>query len=240
MTPPLALPRPAASHAVRARLLLLVIDPEPATAELLYRQLNGRQVDVVLTDDPADGLFRAGGLLPDAVLAAADVPPMRGAEIARTLNARAGIPTIIGVDTDADAKDALACGAHGCVGRPYRTREVLTLLRGIAPDTPADFPPAVRTGALRLDPAAHEVRMHGRRITMPMREFELLHLLMQHPGRVLTRQQICQLLWSAQGETSNTLTVHVRRLRKRLGDDPANPRIIVAVRGLGYRFEPPA
>ncbi|WP_422770635.1 winged helix-turn-helix transcriptional regulator [Plantactinospora sp. WMMC1484] len=226
---------------VRARFLLLIVDPDPASTAVFVAALQDRQIDVVCTDDPADAMLQAGALLPDAVLTAADVPPLRGSVIARALHERASIPTIVGVGEHdgAEASLALARGATACVARPYRVAEILHILRSISPDTKADFRVAIEAGALRLDPAAFDVRLHGQRVELPLREFQLLHLLMLHAGRVVTRTQIYQLVWSRDGETSNTLNVHIRRLRTRLGDDPKDPTIIVSVRGIGYRLDPP-
>lgn len=239
-SPTVVLYRPSVVRPPRPRLLLLVIDPAPAAAEL-GRDLLDEPVDVIVTADPADGLLQAGILLPDAVLTAAQVPPMSGSAIARALHDRVRIPTFVGLEAADDEgvqRAMMAAGATACVERPYRSREILTALRSLSPD-PADFAPPVEVGALRLDPGAHEVHLRGHRIDMPMREFELLHLLMCHAGQVLSRTQIQHLLWSADEVTSNTLTVHVKRLRARLGDDPTAPHIITAVRGLGYRLDAP-
>ncbi|MEO3745343.1 response regulator transcription factor [Plantactinospora sp. B5E13] len=233
--------RPLAPRTVRARFLLLIVDPDVTAAKTVAAALQDRQIDVVCTDDPADALLQAGALLPDAVLTAADVPPMRGSAIARALHSRSCIPTLVGVGEHdgPEASLALANGATACVPRPYRIGDILPILRAISPDTAADFHAPMQVGALRLDPAAVEVRFHGRRVDLPMREFQLLHLLMLHAGRVVTRAQINQLVWSRDDEASNTLNVHIRRLRTRLGDDLRDPKIIVSVRGLGYRLDAP-
>jgi DNA-binding response OmpR family regulator len=222
----------------RARLLLLVIDPDTAGCRALQRELAARQVDVLVTDNPADGLLQAGTLLPDAVLAASDVPPMRGCEIARALYGRTGIPTIVGVapdDTD-EATRALAAGAMASVVRPYRLQQILPVLGSLPRG--ASAPEPVRVGRLLLDPAAHEVHIGDRRVDLPQREFDLLHMLMAHAGQVVSRQQIHRLLWNADGADSNTLAVHIKRLRDRLGKDRGNP-FITSVRGLGYRLDRP-
>lgn len=233
--------QPLTPRTVRARFLLLVVDPDLTGAEALSRQLHDRQIDVVVTDNPADGLLQAGALLPDAVLTAADVPPMRGSTIARALSSRTGIPTLVGVGIDDrnEGRIAVSSGARACVDRPYRMTQILPILQSISHDAPAELQPVIEVGKLRLDPAAHEVHLRGQRVDLPLREFELLHLLMLHAGRVLTRHQIHRIVWSQQAETSNTLSVHIKRIRARLGDDPRDPRIIVAVRGLGYRLDPP-
>jgi len=226
---------------IRARFLLLVIEPDAESQELLSTHLPQWQIDVIVTQDPADGLLQAGALLPDAVLTAAEVPPMRGSAIARTLIQRANIPTLVGVgECDGpEASLALAAGATACVARPYRVAEIVPILSAISPDTAAEFQAVLQVGALRLDPNAHEVHLRGERVHMPLREFELLHLLMLHAGRVVTRRQINQLVWSRGGGNSNTLSVHIRRIRKRLGEAAGAGPIIMSVRGMGYRLDPP-
>lgn len=233
-------PQPA-SRPVRARFLLLILDPDRDSAEVLANQLRTRQIDVITCTDAAEALVQAGALMPDAVIAAAMIHPIQGAGVARALQRRAAIPTLIGVGAQdgEQASAALGAGAYACVARPYRVAEILPLLRAISPDTAADIQPTIEAGALRLDPAAHEVYLHGHRIILPMREFQLLHLLLMHAGRVVTRHQIVQLVWAGEGEGSNTVNVHIRRLRARLGDDPKEPYIVVAVRGMGYRLDPP-
>jgi DNA-binding response OmpR family regulator len=221
---------------------VLVIDPDAAGSRALQRQLTPRQVDVVMTDHAADGLLRAGTLCPDAVLAAADVPPLRGCDIARALYERLAIPTIVGValDDTVGAAHALAAGAIATVARPYSVRQILTVLGSLASrGTPPPTALPVQIGRLRLDPAAHEVHVGDRRVDLPMREFELLHLLMAHAGQILSHRRIHRLLWNADGVPSNTLSVHIKRLRSRLGQNPGDP-VITSVRGLGYRLEAPS
>lgn len=231
----------AARPHVRARFLLLILDPNLEAAETLAAQLRLRQIDVICSSDPAEALIQAGALIPDAVLTAATIAPMDGASIARALSRRGAIPTLVGIGQDdgEHAGAALLAGARVCVPRPYRAADILPLLQGISPDTAAHIVPSIEVGRLVLDPAAHEVILRGRKVILPLREFQLLHLLMMHAGRVVTRHQISQLVWAGETEGSNTVNVHIRRLRARLGDDQKNPFIIVAVRGMGYRLDPP-
>ncbi|WP_127509122.1 winged helix-turn-helix transcriptional regulator [Actinoplanes solisilvae] len=232
--------RPTA-HVNRTRFLLIILDPDEEAGEQLVEALHERQVDAIAMTDPAEALLEVGALLPDAVLTAARVPPMTGAAIARALYAKACIPTLVAVGPDDgdEVARALAAGARACVSRPYRTADILHLLQSISPETATEFQAAIEVGALRLDPAKFEVCLHGEPIAMPLREFQLLQLMMQNAGRVLTRQQIHQLIWRRADESSNTLNVHIRRIRARLGDDPKHPSILVSVRGLGYRLDPP-
>jgi DNA-binding response OmpR family regulator len=168
------------------------------------------------------------------------LPRANAAALGRTLQIRAGIPTVVAVGDRGGEEARLALdGALACVARPYRLAELLPLLKSISPDPDPERRVALEVGALHLDPAAGQVRVRGREVGLALREFQLLHLLMLHAGRVVTRAQIRQLVWSRDDETSNTITVHIRRLRSRLGDDLADPKIIVSVRGIGYRLDPP-
>jgi DNA-binding response OmpR family regulator len=179
---------------------------------------------------------------PDAVLAAADVPSIELTAFVRALSRHSAIPVLVGVGGQhgPQAAAALAAGATACVARPYRTREVLAILSAIRTDTagPAEHP--LEAGGLRLDPGSLEVYLHDRPIRLPLREFKLLQLLMTHANRVVTREQIRSEVWNdREVDTSNTMTVHIQRLRARLADDPQHPSIILTVRGIGYRLIPP-
>lgn len=227
----------------RPRFLLVIADPDHDTAATLAAELQRHHVDIELCTDAADALLAAGSLRPDAVLVAAE---QRGGisctEIARVLHKRAGIPVVVGIGDGfgADAAAALAAGATACIARPYRMPELIPILRAIRPDTIGTLDPPIECGALQLDPATMEVRLHGRRIALPLREYQVLHFLMAHVDRVVTREQIYEAAWGEPArEGSNTLTVHIKRLRKRLDDDLRDPHIIVTVRQIGYRLIPP-
>jgi DNA-binding response OmpR family regulator len=224
--------------------LLLVADPDTGASTALAGDLGAHQVRAILCADGADALLLAGSERPDAVLAAAKLPTIDGATLVRTLASRTGIPVVIGIgDGDGPAAAvALAAGAAACVAHPYRLRELLPILRAIRPDSlpplaPPPEPP-LNVGVLRLDPASLEVHLRGRTIRMPLRELRLLQLLMANAGRVVTRDQIRRSVWNGM-PGSNTITVHVQRLRHRLGDDHQDPTLILTVRGVGYRLIPP-
>jgi DNA-binding response OmpR family regulator len=224
----------------RQRSLLLIVDPDDTVAGIA-EQIRAYDIDVVVCPDPVEALVRAGSLRPDAVLAAANLRPLDSATIVQVLTKRSGIPVVLGVGDDDGqfAAAALAAGAAACVARPYRPQEVLPILRAIRPDDVITEPP-LEVGGLRLDPAALQVSLHGRSVRLPMREFRLLHLLMANAERVVTRERIRAEIWSSStADTSNTVTVHIQRLRHRLGDDPTHPSIIQTVRGVGYRLDPP-
>jgi DNA-binding response OmpR family regulator len=226
------------SRSIRSEtLLVLIADADADTSARLADELADHGVTALVCADGAEALLVAGAEHPDAVLAAAALPTVDGAAMARALRARTTIPVVVGVgDSDGPlAVEALAAGAAACVAHPYRLPELLPILRGIRPEGVLEPAPVLECGALRLDAASLEVHVDGRPIRMPMRELRLLQLLMTHADRVVTRDQIRDAVWGgAMG--SNTLTVHVQRLRQRLGDDQLDPRLIITVRGVGYRL----
>jgi len=220
--------------------LLLIADSDVDESHQLAEVLAEHQVTAIVCADGAEALLAAGAEHPDAVLAAATLPTIGGAALTRALSARTSIPVVVGIgDADgAAAVEALAAGATACVAHPYRLRELLPILRAIRPDGLVEPEPALEAGGLRLDPSSLEVSLHGRLVRMPMRELRLLQLLMAHADRVVTREQIRDSVWGG-APGSNTITVHVQRLRQRLGDDQVDPRVILTVRGVGYRLVPP-
>ena len=220
--------------------LLLIADSDIAQSTVLATTLAEHQVTAIVCADGAEALLATGAEHPDAVLATATLPTVGGAALTRAVSARTSIPVVVGIGgADGDvAAEALAAGATACVAHPYRIRELLPILRAIWPEGLAEPEPTLEVGGLRLDPAALEVSLHGRRVRMPMRELRLLQLLMVHADRVVTREQIRKGVWGG-APGSNTITVHVQRLRHRLGDDQDDPRVIQTIRGVGYRLVPP-
>jgi DNA-binding response OmpR family regulator len=225
----------------RERFLLLVVD-EAVFVDELGRELDARQVDVVVCPDSAEGLLKVGTLKPNAVLAAAELRPVDSPTFVRVLREASDIPIVIGVGNGdgSMAAGVLAAGATACVARPYRPVEVLPILRSIGPDSLVGTEPTIQVGGLRLDPTAQEAYLNNQRIYLPMRECLLLRLLMRNADRLVTREQIIAAVWPNNGAgSSNTVNVHIQRLRARLNDDPHNARIIQTVRKKGYRLVPP-
>jgi DNA-binding response OmpR family regulator len=227
----------------RSRFLLLVADPDRDVADELASELARHHVDVEVCIGAADALVAAGTLQPDAVLVAAEPGDLTGAEVVQVLAKRTNIPLLVGIgDGQGDqAGAALASGATACIARPYRLNELIPIMKSIRPDSIGVLEPPIVCGALRLDPATLEVHLYGRSIRLPLREYELLRFLMIHADRVLTPEQIYRTVWGRSGgHRSNTLAVHIKRLRVRLGDNQENPHIIRTVRGVGYRLIPPS
>jgi DNA-binding response OmpR family regulator len=232
--------RPPSLEASRAEFLLLVADPDVEGCAELMEALADHQVSALACADGAEALLVAGAEHPDAVLVTASLPTLGGAALARAISARTSIPVVVGVgDGDGPAAaEALRAGATACVAHPYRLRELLPILRAIRPDGVTEPQPPIEVGGLRLDPASLEVQLNGKLVRMPLRELRLLQLLMLHADRVVTREQIRDSVWGGV-PGSNTITVHVQRLRQRLGDDQLDPKMILTVRGVGYRLIPP-
>jgi DNA-binding response OmpR family regulator len=233
--------QPGGARSLRTdSFLLLIADSDIEQSSQLADTLADHQVTAIMCTDGAEALLAAGAEHPDAVLVTATLPTIGGAALTRAVSARTSIPVVVGIGgaDGAAAAEALAAGATACVAHPYRIRELLPILRAIRPDGLAEPQPTLEVGGLRLDPAALEVSLHGRLVRMPMRELRLLQLLMAHADRVVTREQIRDSVWGG-APGSNTITVHVQRLRQRLGDDQVDPRMILTVRGVGYRLVPP-
>ncbi|MEO3767268.1 response regulator transcription factor [Streptomyces sp. B8F3] len=220
--------------------VLLLADPDEQVAHDLAEHLAGHQVKVVFCSDGAEALLQVGLQSPDALLVSAKLPLVPGARVVEVLRRRSATPVIIGVGPDdaEDAVEALTAGASACVARPYRPYEVLKML-GVASPATYDVDQTVASGPYSVNPATFEARVDGRLVQLPLREFKLLHLLVANAEKVVTRDQISAELWGGSAPKSNTIAVHIRRLRDRIGDNPHDPRIILTVRNVGYRFVPP-
>lgn len=229
------------NHLDQDGFLLLIAEPDAAHAAEVADELASHQVRTLVCGDGAEALLIAGAENPDAVLATANLPTIGGAALVRALTARTGIPVLLGIGNadGAAAAEALGAGATACVAHPYRLKELLPILRAIRPESLAHPGPVLEVGTLRLDPASLQVHLHGQPVRLPLRELRLLQLLMAHADRVVTREQIRDAVWGGV-PGSNTITVHVQRLRHRLGDDQHNPTMILTVRGVGYRLVPPS
>jgi two-component system, OmpR family, response regulator RegX3 len=171
------------------------------------------------------------------------LPGLSGTEVCRSLRAKSQVPIIIVTarDAEVDKVVGLELGADDYVTKPFSSRELVAriravLRRGAEPDELMTS--TVQAGPVRMDVERHVVSVDGTQIAIPLKEFDLLELLLRNAGRVLTRGQLIDRVWGADyvGDTK-TLDVHVKRLRSKIEPDPANPKYLVTVRGLGYKFE---
>lgn len=220
--------------------ILLVEDEESYREPLAYLlRKEGFDVSLAATGPDALAEFDRGGA--DLVLLDLMLPQMSGTDVCRELRTRSQVPVIMltAKDSEIDKVVGLEIGADDYVTKPYSSRELLARIRAVLrrrSDVPALDDVAIEVGGLRLDPERHTVEVDGEPTPFPLKEFELLEVLMRNAGRVLTRGQLIDRVWGSDyvGDTK-TLDVHVKRIRSKIEADPANPARLLTVRGLGYK-----
>ena len=223
---------------------VLVVEDEDSYSDALAYVLRKEGFDVALAaTGPAalEEFSRAGA---DIVLLDLMLPGLPGTEVCRQLRQVSSVPVIMvsAKDAEVDKVVGLELGADDYVTKPYSPRELVAriravLRRGVEPDL---VPATLEAGGVRMDTERHVVTVKGEEIRLPLKEFELLELFLRNAGRVLTRAQLIDRVWGADyvGDTK-TLDVHVKRLRAKIEPDPAHPRYLVTVRGLGYKYDAP-
>ena len=224
---------------------ILVVEDEESFRDALSYMLGREGFDVTLAESGPAALDAFDSTGADLVLLDLMLPGLSGIEVCRAIRSRSSVPVIMltAKDSEIDKVVGLELGADDYVTKPYSARELVARIRAVLrrrgePEEPAG-PATLRGGPVMLDAERHEVTVNGAYVPLPLKEFELLELLMRNARRVLTRGQLIDRVWGADyvGDTK-TLDVHVKRLRSKLEPDPAEPRHIVTVRGVGYRFEP--
>jgi two-component system response regulator RegX3 len=224
---------------------ILLVEDEPAIAEPLGYLLQREGYEVATVADGGEALARFGRGGIDLILLDLMLPVLSGTEVAKRVRAVSDVPIIMltAKDAEIDIVLGLELGADDYVTKPYSSRELLArvravLRRRVEQDSEALGPDVLESGPIRLDADRHAVFVHGRETGMPLKEFELLELLLRNAGRVLTRGQLIDRIWGSDyfGDTK-TLDVHVKRIRAKIEEEPAEPRLLLTVRGLGYRFE---
>jgi DNA-binding response OmpR family regulator len=226
---------------------VLVVDDEPAVRDVLARYLERDGFDVDTAADGEDAIARFDADRPDLVLLDLMLPRVDGFEVFRAIRSRSEESPVIMLTARGEVTDrvvGLDVGADDYIGKPFSPSEVAARVRAVirrARRTSADGAPVpmVRIGELEIEPRMHEVRVRGRPVDLTRKEFELLHFLASNPRQVFSRHQLLDELWDVafEGDPS-TVTVHVRRLREKIERDPSQPRHLVTVWGVGYRFEP--
>jgi two-component system, OmpR family, response regulator RegX3 len=222
---------------------LLIVEDEKSIAEGLAITLEAEGFQVAWVKDGLDAIGAWERVRPDLVVLDLMLPGMSGTEICRTLRARSDVPIIMltARDAEVDRVVGLELGADDYVTKPFSTRELVARIKAILRRAPIhdldDDEVPVEAAGVRVDRARHEVRVDGEPVELPPKEFELLAVLVEHAGRVLTRDRLIDEVWGSDyvGDTK-TLDVHVRRLRTRVEDDAHQPQRIQTVRGVGYRF----
>ena len=222
---------------------LLLVEDETSIAEGLTITLEAEGFRVAWVRDGGEAVGAWERLRPDLVVLDLMLPGMSGTEVCRTLRSRSDVPIIMltARDAEVDRVVGLELGADDYVTKPFSTRELVARIRAVLRRAPlhdiAGEEAPVEVAGVRVDRARHEVRVDGNPIELPPKEFELLATLVEHAGRVLTRDRLIADVWGSDyvGDTK-TLDVHVRRLRSRIETDPHDPQRIQTVRGVGYRF----
>ncbi|MBP0460209.1 response regulator transcription factor [Streptomyces montanisoli] len=225
---------------------ILVVDDDPTVAEVVTAYLERAGFVVDRAADGPEALRLAEAREPALVVLDLMLPGMDGLDVCRRLRARGPVPVIM-LTARGDEDDrilGLEVGADDYVTKPFSPRELVlrvesVLRRGRGEQTPSPGP-ALRLGGITLDRAARSAEKNGRRLSLTLREFELLAHLMRNPGVAIGREQLMHDVWGWEFGDLSTVTVHVRRLRGKIEDDPARPRLIRTVWGVGYRFDAPA
>jgi two-component system response regulator RegX3 len=221
---------------------ILIVEDERSLSEPLAYMLEREGYETVIVDDGTQAVaeFESNGA--DLILLDLMLPGLSGTEVCRQVRTHSQVPIIMltAKDSEVDIVVGLELGADDYVTKPYSTRELLARIRAVMRrrvDDEVDDS-IIEIGTVRMDLERHTVSIDGREIAMPLKEYDLLEVLMRNAGRVLTRGQLIDRVWGEDyfGDTK-TLDVHIKRIRSRIEETPSEPRVLVTVRGLGYRFE---
>jgi two-component system phosphate regulon response regulator PhoB len=227
--------------------LVLVAEDDADLQDFLRDTLEMDGMRVVVASDGAGALLEAGQSAPDIVLLDLDLPDLDGLEVLTALRRARPVPVIVltGRRGEADRITGLERGADDYVVKPFSAKELVArihaVLRRVPPaDAAQPFAEAgiIEREGLRIDTEAREVEVRGAPVELTKREFDLLAFLAAHPRKVFTRSELLQQVWgsSEQWQVPATVTEHVRRIRLKIEEDPADPRFVQNVRGVGYRF----
>ena len=222
---------------------LLIVEDEPSISEPLAYMLEKEGFEVAVAASGPAGLEEFARAGADLVLLDLMLPGLSGTEVCRTLRQTSQVPIIMltARDSEVDKVVGLELGADDYVTKPFSQRELVARVRAVLrrqsePDDAAES--TLQAGTVRMDVHRHRVTVDGQPVQLPLKEFELLELFLRNAGRVLTRSQLIDRVWGSDyvGDTK-TLDVHVKRLRAKVEPDPAAPRHLLTIRGLGYKFE---
>lgn len=225
---------------------VLVVEDEEGFIEALTSGLGREGFRVQVARDGAQALALFPAVEPDLILLDVMLPKVSGIDVCREIRKTSKVPIIMvtAKASEIDTVVGLEVGADDYVAKPYRVRELVARMRavlrrtGTAEAAAGDEVTVLEVGDVSLDPERHEVVIRGEEVSLPLKEFELLSLLLANAGRVLSRDVLIDRVWGHDyvGDTK-TLDVHVKRLRAKIEPDPSNPRMLVTVRGLGYKYE---
>jgi two-component system, OmpR family, response regulator RegX3 len=219
------------------------VEDEPALAESVKYSLEREGFSVVVAEDGNRGIERFRAEQPSMVVLDLMLPQLSGLDVCRLIRHESSVPILMltAKDSEADKVAGLEIGADDYVTKPFSMRELLSRIRALLRRSGLGLQPkpveVLRGGPVELDAGRHEVRVRGELVGFPPKEFELLEAFLSRKGRMLTRDFLISEVWGADyfGDTK-TLDVHVKRIRRKIEDDPHNPVHLVTVRGLGYKF----
>ena len=224
---------------------VLIVEDEISFSDALAYLLKKESYEVEVAVNGAEAIERFQSFNPDLILLDLMIPEVSGTEVCRVIRSTSQVPIIMltAKDSEIDKVVGLELGADDYVTKPYSSRELLARMKAVmrrnSGDNAALEEGALLTaGSVRMDIDKHQVTVNSVAVTFPLKEFELLEFLMRNSGRVLTRSQLIDRVWGNDyfGDTK-TLDVHIKRLRAKIEEDPANPKIIHTIRGLGYKLE---
>ena len=222
---------------------ILVVEDEINLREPLVYLLEKEGYEVIQAEDGNIAVAKFRELGADLILLDLMIPGLSGNEVCRIIRLESQVPIIMvtAKDSEIDKVVGLEIGADDYVTKPYSSRELLARMKAVlrrGNDVHVMYAGMLQAGPVSMDIDSHTVSVNGQKVSMPLKEFELLELLMENVSRVLTRGQIIDRVWGANyfGDTK-TLDVHVKRIRSKIEEDPARPVHLVTVRGLGYKFE---
>ena len=227
--------------------IVLVVEDEESFIEALQVGLKREGFRVEVARDGMQALEMFDSVQPDLVLLDVMLPKMSGIDVCRQIRKKSLTPIIMvtAKGAEIDTVVGLEVGADDYVTKPYRLRELTARMRAVMRRVPSErggelSGSSLEVGDVALDPDQHEVVVRGESQQLPLKEFELLHILLANAGRVLPRETIIDRVWGSDyvGDTK-TLDVHVKRLRSKIEEDPANPTRIITIRGLGYKYDKP-
>jgi two-component system response regulator RegX3 len=227
---------------------VLLVEDEESFIDALTVGLKKEGFRVEVARDGMEALNKFDVVQPDVVLLDVMLPKISGIDVCRQLRKKTQVPIIMvtAKGAEIDTVVGLEVGADDYITKPYRIRVLVARMRAVLRRVPNEATAGMTdldgntlmVGEVVLDPDQHKVVVNGAEVAMPLKEFELLHILLANAGRVLPRETLIDRVWGTDyvGDTK-TLDVHIKRLRAKVEDDPASPTRIVTIRGLGYKFE---
>lgn len=224
---------------------VLIVEDEISFSDALAYLLKKESYEVEVAVNGAEAIERFQSFNPDLILLDLMIPEVSGTEVCRVIRSTSQVPIIMltAKDSEIDKVVGLELGADDYVTKPYSSRELLARMKAVMRRNSGESAgieegALLTAGSVRMDLDKHQVTVNSVAVTFPLKEFELLEFLMRNSGRVLTRSQLIDRVWGNDyfGDTK-TLDVHIKRLRAKIEEDPANPKIIHTIRGLGYKLE---